>query len=146
MRNNWLPLLLLPLEAFLLANAAIFSCNEGGIGVAEGRFACSSRALRLSVIAVESKGRHVAFHHANCKVEQRKASRQSSVPPTAKLILPSFSFDLPSPETKLGVVRQIVADYTHLPRDAFKLIHAGAIMKDDNAPSMLGRFFWPRYH
>ncbi|KAF7984198.1 hypothetical protein HWV62_15976 [Athelia sp. TMB] len=41
---------------------------------------------------------------------------------------------LPPPETKLGEVRKALADYTHLPIGSFKLIHAGAVMKDDNAP------------
>ncbi|KAG6885685.1 hypothetical protein C0993_011170 [Termitomyces sp. T159_Od127] len=45
-----------------------------------------------------------------------------------------IAFDLPAPDTPLYVVRHALADYTHLPVDAFKLIHAGAIMKDDNAP------------
>ena len=46
-----------------------------------------------------------------------------------------LTFSLPSPETKLAQLRQILADYTHLPPQSFKLIHAGAVMKDDNAPS-----------
>ncbi|KAG6880201.1 hypothetical protein C0992_003865 [Termitomyces sp. T32_za158] len=45
-----------------------------------------------------------------------------------------ISFDLPAPDTPLYAVRSALADYTHLPIDAFKLIHAGAVMKDDNAP------------
>ncbi|KAI8994032.1 hypothetical protein BD414DRAFT_411696 [Trametes punicea] len=43
-------------------------------------------------------------------------------------------FTLPSPSTKLGELRHEIAEYTHLPEHSFKLIHAGAIMKDDNAP------------
>lgn len=46
-----------------------------------------------------------------------------------------LSFPLPSPDTKLGVIRQQLADYTQLPPRSFKLVHAGAVMKDDNAPS-----------
>ncbi|KAJ7783340.1 hypothetical protein B0H16DRAFT_1447443 [Mycena metata] len=45
-----------------------------------------------------------------------------------------FTFELPPPTTPLSAIRSSVADYTHLPPDAFKLIHKGAIMKDDNAP------------
>ncbi|KAJ7045677.1 hypothetical protein C8F04DRAFT_444505 [Mycena alexandri] len=45
-----------------------------------------------------------------------------------------FTFELPPPTTPLTAIRSAVADYTHLPRDAFKLIHKGAVMKDDNAP------------
>ena len=44
-------------------------------------------------------------------------------------------FPLPAPDTKLAVIRKQVADYTQLPEHSFKLIHAGAVMKDDNAPS-----------
>ncbi|RDB24895.1 BAG family molecular chaperone regulator 1A [Hypsizygus marmoreus] len=45
-----------------------------------------------------------------------------------------ISFDLPAPDTPLASIRKSLADYTHLPLDAFKLIHAGAVMKDDSAP------------
>ncbi|KAJ7924970.1 hypothetical protein B0H13DRAFT_2315034 [Mycena leptocephala] len=48
-----------------------------------------------------------------------------------------FSFDLPAPNTPLSAIRSSVAEFTHLPRDAFKLIHKGAVMKDDNAPSCI---------
>ncbi|KAJ7217898.1 hypothetical protein GGX14DRAFT_598528 [Mycena pura] len=44
-----------------------------------------------------------------------------------------FSFQLPAPETPLRAVRDAVANLTHLPPDGFKLIHKGAVMKDDNA-------------
>ncbi|OCH90267.1 hypothetical protein OBBRIDRAFT_731158 [Obba rivulosa] len=43
-------------------------------------------------------------------------------------------FPLPPPNAKLGVLRKQIADYTQLPPQSFKLIHAGAVMKDDNAP------------
>jgi hypothetical protein len=42
---------------------------------------------------------------------------------------------LPPPNTKLGVIRTQIADHIHLPHSSFKLIHAGAVMKDDGAPS-----------
>ncbi|KAJ7647188.1 BAG domain-containing protein [Roridomyces roridus] len=45
-----------------------------------------------------------------------------------------FTFDLPPPNTPLGQIRDSIAQYTSLPRDAFKLIHKGAVMKDDNLP------------
>jgi len=45
-----------------------------------------------------------------------------------------FTFDVPPPNTPLSVIRTSVAEFTSLPRDAFKLIHKGAVMKDDNAP------------
>ncbi|KAJ3559667.1 hypothetical protein NM688_g192 [Phlebia brevispora] len=43
-------------------------------------------------------------------------------------------FPLPPPDTKLAVIRQQLAEYTQLPANSFKLVHAGAVMKDDNAP------------
>jgi len=43
-------------------------------------------------------------------------------------------FPLPPPDTKLAVIRNALADHTHLPANSFKLVHAGAVMKDDNAP------------
>ncbi|KAG6833555.1 hypothetical protein H0H87_005206 [Tephrocybe sp. NHM501043] len=52
----------------------------------------------------------------------------------AVLTIHRISFDLPAPDTPLYAVRKSLADYTHLPIHAFKLIHAGAVMKDDNAP------------
>ncbi|KAI0688041.1 hypothetical protein BC835DRAFT_339010 [Cytidiella melzeri] len=45
-----------------------------------------------------------------------------------------LTFPLPPPDTKLGAIRQVLADYTQLPVRSFKLVHAGAVMKDDNAP------------
>ncbi|KAI0268745.1 hypothetical protein BC834DRAFT_651609 [Gloeopeniophorella convolvens] len=41
---------------------------------------------------------------------------------------------LPPLDTKLAVLRQTLSAHTSLPPNAFKLIYAGAIMKDDNAP------------
>lgn len=41
---------------------------------------------------------------------------------------------LPSQDTPLRQLRDDLADYTHLPADSFKLVHAGAVMKDDSAP------------
>ncbi|PCH43812.1 hypothetical protein WOLCODRAFT_138605 [Wolfiporia cocos MD-104 SS10] len=43
-------------------------------------------------------------------------------------------FPLPPPDTKLAEIRRQLAEYTQLPPQSFKLIHAGAVMKDDNAP------------
>ncbi|KAF9652990.1 hypothetical protein BDM02DRAFT_3183317 [Thelephora ganbajun] len=45
-----------------------------------------------------------------------------------------LQFPLPSPETKLAAIRRQIADHIHLPHSSFKLIHAGAVMKDDGAP------------
>ncbi|KAJ6625476.1 hypothetical protein B0H10DRAFT_2001494 [Mycena sp. CBHHK59/15] len=45
-----------------------------------------------------------------------------------------FDFDLPPPTTPLSAIRSAVAAYTHLAPDGFKLVHKGALMKDDNAP------------
>ncbi|KAF5370742.1 hypothetical protein D9758_001944 [Tetrapyrgos nigripes] len=44
-----------------------------------------------------------------------------------KLSLPTLD-----PASPLSVLRKTIADWTQL--DSFKLIHAGALMKDDNAP------------
>ena len=50
-----------------------------------------------------------------------------------------LQFPLPPPETKLSVIREQIADHTHLPNSSFKLVHAGAVMKDDSAPSLWRR-------
>lgn len=42
-------------------------------------------------------------------------------------------FPLPPPDTTLGKLRADIAEYTQLPPESFKLIHAGAVMKDDQA-------------
>jgi hypothetical protein len=55
-------------------------------------------------------------------------------------------FPLPPPDTKLAVIRRSLAEYTHLPELSFKLIHAGAVMKDDNAPSCVCVFHSPLLH
>lgn len=43
-------------------------------------------------------------------------------------------FPVPPPDTTLGKLRADIAEYTHLPPSSFKLVHAGAVMKDDYAP------------
>ncbi|KAH9855153.1 hypothetical protein C2E23DRAFT_774100 [Lenzites betulinus] len=43
-------------------------------------------------------------------------------------------FALPPPSSKLGQLRHEIAEYTQLPEHSFKLVHAGAVMKDNNAP------------
>lgn len=48
----------------------------------------------------------------------------------------TLHFPLPPPDTKLGKLREDLAEYTHLPLSSFKLIHAGAVMKDDYALRM----------
>lgn len=45
-----------------------------------------------------------------------------------------FTLQLPPPDTPLGVVRSVISDYTHLPPQSFKMVHSGAVMKDDAAP------------
>jgi len=45
-----------------------------------------------------------------------------------------ISIGLPPPDTKLAALRRSLAEYTHLPEHSFKLVHSGAVMKDDNAP------------
>ncbi|KAJ6499137.1 hypothetical protein C8R45DRAFT_981240 [Mycena sanguinolenta] len=45
-----------------------------------------------------------------------------------------FTFDLPPPNTPLSVIKDSVAQFTSLPRDGFKLVHGGAVLRDDNAP------------
>ena len=43
-------------------------------------------------------------------------------------------FPTPPPNTTLGRLRADIAEYTQLPKSSFKLVHAGAVMKDDQAP------------
>lgn len=45
---------------------------------------------------------------------------------------------LPSPDPKLGAIRQTLVDYSHVPAENIKLIFGGGIMKDDNYPRMSG--------
>ncbi|KIM69061.1 hypothetical protein SCLCIDRAFT_103605 [Scleroderma citrinum Foug A] len=42
-------------------------------------------------------------------------------------------FPIPPSDTTLGKLRADIAEYTQLPPESFKLIHAGAVMKDDQA-------------
>ncbi len=46
----------------------------------------------------------------------------------------SLQIPLPPLDTKLAALRQSLSEHTHLAPNAFKLIYAGAIMKDDDAP------------
>jgi hypothetical protein len=45
-----------------------------------------------------------------------------------------ITIPLPPPDTKIQFIRQALTEYTQLPEGSFKLIHSGAVMKD-NAPS-----------
>jgi hypothetical protein len=60
----------------------------------------------------------------------------------------SLQIPLPPLDTKLSALRQTLSDHTHLAPNAFKLIYAGAIMKDDDAPCesplSIARHFWFR--
>lgn len=58
------------------------------------------------------------------------------MPITVKWGNDAFQFDLPAEDTRIAAVRHSIAAYTHLPYDAFKLVHDGAVMVDDNAPSI----------
>jgi len=53
---------------------------------------------------------------------------------TAKWKTEHFSFHLPPPETKLSEIKDLLVQKWHLDSGKLKLIHAGAVMKDDNAP------------
>lgn len=46
-----------------------------------------------------------------------------------------LTFPLPPANAPLSTIRKQIADYTQMPPNSFKLVHAGAVMKDDNAPS-----------
>jgi hypothetical protein len=54
------------------------------------------------------------------------------------LLCARLHITLPSPDPKLGVIRQTLADYSHVPPENIKLIFGGGIMKDNNYPSMSG--------
>jgi len=45
-----------------------------------------------------------------------------------------FHLNFPPPSTKLGELRKYVSEQTGMPPDSFKILYAGGIMKDDNAP------------
>ncbi|KIP01287.1 hypothetical protein PHLGIDRAFT_123483 [Phlebiopsis gigantea 11061_1 CR5-6] len=45
-----------------------------------------------------------------------------------------LTFPLPPSNAQLSEIRKQIADYTQMPPSSFKLVHAGAVMKDDNAP------------
>lgn len=63
------------------------------------------------------------------------------MPVTVKWGNDALLFDLPSPDTTLEVIRLSIATHTHLPYDAFSLVHDGAVMTDNNATSTFSRFF-----
>ncbi|THV02407.1 hypothetical protein K435DRAFT_653468 [Dendrothele bispora CBS 962.96] len=56
------------------------------------------------------------------------------MPLTVKWGKERLSLQPQDPASPLSDLRQTVAEWTHLPPDSFKLIHAGALMKDDSAP------------
>jgi hypothetical protein len=50
------------------------------------------------------------------------------------LTLSRFAIDWPGQNAPLSGLRARLAELTHLPPAGFKIIHAGAVMKDDDAP------------
>lgn len=74
---------------------------------------------------------------ARMKSSCHGTSAKPTMPVTVKWARERISFELPSPDTPLSAIRASLADYTHIPQHAFKLVHAGAVMKDDAAPSNL---------
>ena len=80
---------------------------------------------------------YTLHHHrdGHREVGKRKVVRRRPRCPPLTPFSPRIAFDLPPPDTPLAAIRSSLAEYTHLAPDAFKLIHAGAVMKDDSAPS-----------
>ncbi|CCM00055.1 uncharacterized protein FIBRA_02082 [Fibroporia radiculosa] len=74
----------------------------------------------------------VAFVQARKLIASRKDRHSMSY--VVKWGRERLHFTLPPPDTKLAAIRHQLAEYTQLPPQSFKLIHAGAVMKDDNAP------------
>ena|SRR5712671_582100 len=70
------------------------------------------------------------------------ASSSHHCPPDPRT--PSLQVPLPSLDTKLSTLRQTLSELTHLPSNGFKLIYAGAIMKDDDASR--ASFLYPIRH
>lgn len=60
----------------------------------------------------------------------------------------SLQIPLPPLDTKLAALRQTLSEHTHLAPNAFKLIYAGAVMKDDDVPreSPLLLLVFRRFH
>jgi len=52
----------------------------------------------------------------------------------ARGCLSRIEVPFPSSDTTLGQLRQQLSEYTTVPVDQFKLVHGGAVMKDNNAP------------
>ena len=57
------------------------------------------------------------------------------MPVTVKWGKDRFEIELPQNNTPLATIRNLIATYTHLPFHGFSIVHDGAVMKDDNAPS-----------
>ena len=54
--------------------------------------------------------------------------------PVLPLTFNRFSIDPPPSSAPLRLLRAQISETVHLPPDSFKLIHAGALLKDDDAP------------
>ncbi|KAH8108039.1 hypothetical protein BXZ70DRAFT_913858 [Cristinia sonorae] len=74
----------------------------------------------------------LALSHAKRLFPSRPQQKQMSY--VVKWGRDRLYFPLPPPDAKLAVIRRELAEYTQLPYSSFKLVHAGAVMKDDNAP------------
>ncbi|TFY53941.1 hypothetical protein EVJ58_g9156 [Rhodofomes roseus] len=67
-------------------------------------------------------------------IHETRSAKKRNMSYTVKWGRERLHFPLPAPDAKLAEIRHEIATYTQLDPQSFKLVHAGAVMKDDNAP------------
>jgi len=110
------------------AMAAIFAWSDGGMGVLTlvGLRRLVRRGAFESDMVGKVKTRNDGLHFLTTNV---------IMPVTVQWGSDRFTFELPAPDTQLAAIRHSIAAYTQLPYNAFAIVHDGAAMTDDSAPS-----------
>jgi hypothetical protein len=113
--------------------ASILAWREGGTGPESGGGGVCMEEWREQGCVM----RAIIYRHRSDlshapQVAETKARRLSAAAAAAHR--PRFPVPFPGPAAPLAALRQRAAALSHLPPAAFKLVHAGAVMKDDAAP------------
>ncbi|KZT70917.1 hypothetical protein DAEQUDRAFT_724663 [Daedalea quercina L-15889] len=90
----------------------------------------SPLAFIVPIVVILLRVAYVQAKH----IHETRTAKKRNMSYTVKWGRERLHFPLPSSDAKLAEIRHEIATYTQLDPQAFKLVHAGAVMKDDNAP------------
>ncbi|KAH9920055.1 uncharacterized protein B0H18DRAFT_1025690 [Fomitopsis serialis] len=90
----------------------------------------SPLAFVVPILVILLRVAYVQVRH----IHEERSAKKRDMSYTVKWGRERLHFPLPAPDAKLAEIRHEIATYTQLDPQSFKLVHAGAVMRDDNAP------------